>query len=137
MRKLPTLVAAAALALTALPASADQPTPVTFSKVFEYTNPCTGEAHDASYTVEGKDHFHEHSYVGVGRSTIETADGYVGSGPDPILENSRFFLGTSTYLLTNDDTGSTLRMQYAIRVDLATGEVVMERDEWSCVGAPG
>ena len=136
MRKLTTLIAAAALALTALPASADKPTPVAFSKVLEYTNPCTGEVHDYTYTVEGKDHYHENNYVGVGRSTIETADGYVGSGPDPILATKKFFLGHSTYILTNEDTGSRVRTHYIVKVDLATGDVLMERDEWSCVRGP-
>lgn len=132
MRKLPTLIAAAALALTAVPASADPPSTFTFSKVLEYTNPCTDEVHDYTYTVEAREHDHE-SIVGVGRSTIETADGYVGSGPDPIVANSKFFLGHSTYILTNEDTGSKVRTHYVVKVDLATGEVIMEQDEWSCV----
>ena len=132
MRKLPTLIAAAALALTAVPASADPPATFTFSKVLEYTNPCTGEVHDYTYTVEARDHDHD-SIVGVGRSTIETDDGYVGSGPDPIVANSSFFLGHSTYILTNEETGSKVRTHYIVKVDLATGDVLLERDEWSCV----
>jgi hypothetical protein len=134
MRKLPTVVlAAAALVVTAVPAGADEPTPITFTKVAEYTNPCTGEVHEYSYTVNGRLHAHENNLVGVGTSTIETADGYVGTGPDPLVFASSLRISHYTYLLTNEETGSVLRTRSAGVVDLQTGEVLVEEDEWSCV----
>lgn len=114
------------------PASADKPTEFTDSGTFTAENPCTGEEHDVTLTVEGREHSHGQRFIAHLSRTGTTSDGYVmDHGVETVSFNGKVFRAAFTDNWSNDD-GSRFQAS-GVFVERG-GEVLVDKFTLRCLG---
>jgi hypothetical protein len=138
MRKTLSILAIAALGmvLMAVPAVADAPTKFTDGfMLYGEPDACNpSETMDIAFTFDVSAHDHTNNVVLIVDSSATSSTGYIGTGREIIVENKNWFMDRFNWQNVNPDTGDRISVKGNIKVDLDTGDVVLEDMEFKCLG---
>ena len=117
------------------PVAANAPTVLPpLVEVFDDIDPCTGEVHTVTITVQITEHVHQGDrIVAQGKSTLTTTAGYIGSGTRTFVDNGQNVVFRLIDRLTDED-GNRIRVRIVTIFDLTSGELRVDRFGITCVG---
>ena len=140
MRKTITVLAIAALAaaLMAVPALADSPTEFTAGfTIYGEPDPCTNDPvddMDTTFTFDVKEHQHNNNTVLIVDSSATSTTGYIGNGTEIIVETGKWFIDRFNWQMVNPETGNRFSVKGNMKIDLETGDIVLEGMQFRCEG---
>lgn len=121
--------------LVASPALADQPTEWTLERVMEGAgNPCDPSySQTVSLVFHIREHQHENNVVWTITTEVSIDDGFSAIGHETRVITDRTFRTMYNFMHTNPETGQKFSLHGRLVQDLTTGEVLVDKHEFSCV----
>lgn len=119
------VITALVMGVFALPAAAEKPIESTASVTFPEVNVCTGEDHIVSIDFVVRVNENKNTTVLRAKSTINTSDGWSGTGVENDVTNANRFK-VSLNMKVSDGNGHFYTVKIQMRVDPSTGDVISD-----------